>query len=297
MERATLLKRLLLLKRNPALYKDLSNQELAEFVLVVLSQVDTIDKAIKEGRLDGKTPEAGKDYLSKKQCEDMLTAMYKQAVDNLASKNTSEYTKLEKSIQARLDNLRDGKDGNDALITDELVHEIAEVASDLITLPDFDALITQEPGAIRDALELLQGDDRLDKSAIKGLDEWDADIRKDISRLAAGGVSRNTVAQMIADAPGGDGSGDMLASIYDPQNIADDAFDTDNHTDGTTNKVFTATEKTKLAGIESGATADQTGAEIVSAINSELGSDDWQEAGGVGGGISEELAIAYAVAL
>ena len=48
MNRQSLLKRLLLLKKNPDLYKDLSNHELAEFVLVVLSQVDSIGKAIKE---------------------------------------------------------------------------------------------------------------------------------------------------------------------------------------------------------------------------------------------------------
>lgn len=51
----------------------------------------------------------------------------------------------------------------------------------------------------------------------------------------------------------GSGSGDMSASTYDPQAIAGDAFDQDNMTDGTTNKNFTATEKTKLAGIEDGA--------------------------------------------
>lgn len=56
--------------------------------------------------------------------------------------------------------------------------------------------------------------------------------------------------------PAGTGTGDMLATTYDPQNIAADAFDVDNHTDGTTNKVFTATEKTKLAGIATGATAN-----------------------------------------
>lgn len=49
------------------------------------------------------------------------------------------------------------------------------------------------------------------------------------------------------------GGGDMLASTYDPQNIAADAFDQDNMTDGSTNKNYTATEKTKLAGIEAGA--------------------------------------------
>lgn len=54
------------------------------------------------------------------------------------------------------------------------------------------------------------------------------------------------------------GLGDMLASVYDPQGIVDDAFDQDNMTDGATNKNFTATEKTKLAGIE--ALADVTDA-------------------------------------
>lgn len=59
--------------------------------------------------------------------------------------------------------------------------------------------------------------------------------------------------------PEGDPSeGDMDSSVYDPQGIEDDAFDVDNHTDGATNKVFTAGEKTKLAGIE--ALADVTDA-------------------------------------
>ena len=60
--------------------------------------------------------------------------------------------------------------------------------------------------------------------------------------------------------------GDMAASVYDPQAVAGDAFDTDNHTSGTTNKVYTATEQTKLAGIETGATGDQTAAEILTAV-------------------------------
>ena len=46
------------------------------------------------------------------------------------------------------------------------------------------------------------------------------------------------------------------------------AVDADALADGTTNKVFTATEQTKLTGIEENATADQTGDEMVSAINS-----------------------------
>jgi hypothetical protein len=44
---------------------------------------------------------------------------------------------------------------------------------------------------------------------------------------------------------------------------------TDNHTDGTTNGVYTLAERAKLAGIEDGATADQTGAEIKSLYEGE----------------------------
>ena len=48
----------------------------------------------------------------------------------------------------------------------------------------------------------------------------------------------------------------MLAATYDPSNKAADAFSQDNMSDGATNKNYTATEKTKLAGIASGATAN-----------------------------------------
>lgn len=43
---------------------------------------------------------------------------------------------------------------------------------------------------------------------------------------------------------------------------------------------FTSALDTKLAGIESNATADQTGAEIVTSINVELGGTSWQSGGG-----------------
>lgn len=56
----------------------------------------------------------------------------------------------------------------------------------------------------------------------------------------------------------GTGTGDMQASVYDPTSKAADAFDQDNMADGTTNKNYTATEKTKLSGIE--ASADVTDA-------------------------------------
>lgn len=63
---------------------------------------------------------------------------------------------------------------------------------------------------------------------------------------------------VVSASGGGGGSGDMEASVYDPNEIEADVYDVDNHVDGTTNKVFTAAEKTKLSGIE--ASADVTDA-------------------------------------
>lgn len=64
----------------------------------------------------------------------------------------------------------------------------------------------------------------------------------------------------------GAGAGDMLKATYDPQNIAADAFDQDNMTDGTTNKNYSATEKTKLSGIEASADVTDAG-NVGSSVN------------------------------
>ena len=52
------------------------------------------------------------------------------------------------------------------------------------------------------------------------------------------------------------GSGDMVAATYDPTIVAGDVFDMSNMVEGTTEKILTATERTKLTGIE--ALADVT---------------------------------------
>jgi hypothetical protein len=69
----------------------------------------------------------------------------------------------------------------------------------------------------------------------------------------------------------GAGSGDMVKSVYDPTNVNSDAFARANHTgtqsadtvvDGTTNHVFTAADDTKLGGIATGATSNDTDANL-----------------------------------
>lgn len=61
---------------------------------------------------------------------------------------------------------------------------------------------------------------------------------------------------------GTNSAGDMLKVIYDPANKSSNMYDVDNHETGSVNSVYSLIEKSKLAGIESGATADQTGSEI-----------------------------------
>jgi hypothetical protein len=58
--------------------------------------------------------------------------------------------------------------------------------------------------------------------------------------------------------------------------------------DGTTAS-FTTSDETKLDGIEAGAEVNPTGAEIVSAIDSELGGSTWQGGGGGGGSATEAV--------
>jgi hypothetical protein len=79
---------------------------------------------------------------------------------------------------------KNGKDGRDAIVPDTatLALEASKLAQEAIKplIPTIEPLESEIPKygeAIRDSLELLQGDDRLDKSAIKGLDEELASIK------------------------------------------------------------------------------------------------------------------------
>jgi hypothetical protein len=66
-------------------------------------------------------------------------------------------------------------------------------------------------------------------------------------------------------------SGGMTENTYDPGSVGGDAFDCDNHVDGDTNGVYTLTERSKLAGIETG--ADVTDATNVDAAGAVMESD------------------------
>ena len=56
-----------------------------------------------------------------------------------------------------------------------------------------------------------------------------------------------------AEGVDGQGAGDMLASVYDPNNKKTDVFNIDNMVESSTKKIMTSTERTKLSGIEENA--------------------------------------------
>lgn len=70
-------------------------------------------------------------------------------------------------------------------------------------------------------------------------------------------------------APGaaGAGTGDMLAATYDPNNKGGDAFAMANMVEDATHKVMTGDERTKLASVASGATANDTDANLKNRAN------------------------------
>lgn len=272
MSRKQILKKLRDYKTNPDVFSPLSPNELADLVVVVLSQVETIDQAIKAGRLDGKTPVPDKDYISKQTAQKMLREAVQDTINRVDSELGKKGSELDKAVSEAIARLRDGNDG---VVTEQEIERAAEVAASMLELPDFDALIgeklTTDGESIRNALELLQGEDRLDASAVKNLEQY---VQTQV--VQGGGIGKQQVfgfiRQAVADGTipsGGDslpdqtgnsgkylttdgtdaswatlaGGGDMAAATYDPAGKSEqllgisDILDEDNMASDSATKV------------------------------------------------------------
>jgi len=210
MSNQDLLKRLALIKAKPELAQMLPQEQLISMMVDFVKAFQALQKAIETNKLKGDKGEdakplvAGKDYPSFEQIDTVLTTSLQQYA--------TEYKKFQEQVNAVVTKASELKDGKDAEITEELKEEIASIALSLIELPDFDFLvsteITRNSEAIRDALELLQGDERLDASAIKGLENF----IKTVYVNGSGGIGKsqvyNFIAQAVADGtiPAGSGS-------------------------------------------------------------------------------------------
>jgi hypothetical protein len=185
----SLIKKLILLKTNPKLVETLPQAEIIEMMETLIRAFRALQVSIEQNKLKGEagyTPLAGKDYYSKDQTEEMVSTTLRYQVRKF-EKATKE---LEDTVQKRLKDIRNGID---AEITEDHIQKAAQLASELIELPDFASLIQMEPQAIRDSLELLQDEERLDRKAVKGIDELERGLQQEIGAIrrdGGGGVKR-----------------------------------------------------------------------------------------------------------
>lgn len=199
-----LLKRIAIAKIKPGELNDLQPSELVDLVLVVLEYVKQINGSIENGKIKGDkgdpgyTPLADIDYISFKSLNQTFNKGYNQLLDKVDSE-------VKKAL-SKLRNGKDGRDGKNAVITKQIIREVAQTALSMIELPDFRQYITEQPEAIRNALELLQGEERLTADAIsdltvdkiEGLEQALSDIQvkiqKRVDGVAAGWRGKNSLA-------------------------------------------------------------------------------------------------------
>jgi len=131
----------------------------------------------------------------------------------------------------------------------------------------------------QDILDYLDGD--VDRSKLTGLSDTPADYAGQGGKFLA----VNTAEDGTEFVDGTSGPSRVESVFGRAGTIVAEAGDytADDVTETVANKIMTASERQKLAGIEAGATADQSGSEIVSLLDSELGGSKWQ---GGGGGIT-----------
>lgn len=115
----------------------------------------------------------------------------KKEIESYLAQVTAAQKTLEATIAQRLSEIKDGKDADEELVVDRTTERVKEE----LFIPTTEDLLNDVPvlaTRIRDALELLQEDERLDASAIKGLEslfkDWMKDVDGKISK-AVGSIS------------------------------------------------------------------------------------------------------------
>lgn len=189
--------------------KEPTVKEMADLVVLVLNSVKTIEQAIESKRLDidkkYSTPVEQSLQKIKSDNASLLTQVTRD-VNALIEKGETAKNKtkeeLEAQIQQAIANIRNGEDG---IVTEAEIQRAAEIALGMLELPDFDALVTEAITSngppIRDALELLSGDERykVEIADVQGL--ADALTRLSQVRTSQGGtIGKNQVYNFIREA-------------------------------------------------------------------------------------------------
>jgi len=112
-------------------------------------------------------------------------------------------SQLEIQVLKALENIRSGDNG---IVTEEEIQRAAEMAYSLIELPDFAAMIpeaiTADISAVRDGLEILVGENRLqlEITDVKGLEESLQQLAQARTGTGGGTIGKNQVYNFIREA-------------------------------------------------------------------------------------------------
>nr|CAI3971111.1 tail fiber protein [Ochrobactrum phage ORM_20] len=140
----------------------------------------------------------------------------------------------------------------DKIIKGDGINITFDPATNVVTVAlDPDVATTIENSKVVDTLKALAFKDKVELADIEALGD-----RNSNTFLSGDGTFRTP-----------SGAGDMVASVYDPDGIAADAFSLGNMKETADAKKFTSVEKDKLGEIEVGATKNQTDAHLLDRQN------------------------------
>jgi hypothetical protein len=189
-----LLRRVAILKRNPQYAQLLPHSDFVELASQVLTAFKTLQDAVADGRLKGEQGEPGRPgaqgapgYSPIKEFESVVRG-YEHRFVEFASE-----------IEAKLAEIKSGEDGKDAEITPELMGRVAEMASALVELPDFESLVTTEIGrnglAIIDAVRLSPENWQIDD--VEGLQQRLDELVRYVGTASGGTIGKQQVYNWI----------------------------------------------------------------------------------------------------
>ena len=191
-------KKIAYLKANPKLAELVPQSDLLIMMADLLSAFRQLETAIQTNKIKGdpgETPVKDRDYPSLERFEELV------------SQFENRFKLMERGVSARVATIRDGRDGvdgKDAEITQEVIDEVARLAAQVIELPDFNTLVEERivanPVAVVDALNLLPADERPGIDVIKGLRERLDEIIQYAARASGGTIGKQQVYNWIRQA-------------------------------------------------------------------------------------------------
>ena len=206
------LKKLNLYKTNPDLVKDVSANELADLVIVLLNSINFVENSIASGQADisgAMTKQVNALFTEYKTDSQNIKAELKSAISGSKQQIKEDGDNAKSELKEALRRLNERvsalTNGDNGVVTEAEVQRAAQMALGMLELPDFAEMVStsiQSDGeAIRNALELLVGEERyaVEIVDVKGLEDRLKQLAV-TSQGSPGGTSKPAVYRFIRDA-------------------------------------------------------------------------------------------------